>query len=353
MAISNTNIRLAGYDTLGADGEEGIRYAWRHPSSTSYVESAAFSRRSKISKDDVCGYTTSVSSGCILNSMGIACRFCRTGTQLPFAERLTSSEIAKENVFMVLSDMHCSDHIGLRKNQREFAYMGQGEPGFSYGQVREAIQLTNIAMKALGQVVFRHIVATSGVPQMIKSYVTDLKTGFFSSRTTMHFSLHGTVKRADIMPIDTRFSYKESLEPLAEIVNISGEKPCVGILLLNNFLPLNTTQVCTTDFDTVKIILSELNPELVRLSFCEFNGSPDLGSFDAYEAQLSKKILSYAQNIGFEAKLFSSFGKEEVAACGMLGGKEPENVPSAKWVDLEQIAEQIVEDAISTLSSNA
>jgi len=352
MATTTTNFRLIGYDTLGADGEEGIRYAWKHPSSTFYVESAAFSRRSKMSKEDICGYTTSVSSGCILKSMNIACKFCRTGTLLPFVERLTSAEIAKENVFMVLSDMHCSDHIGLRTNQREFAYMGQGEPGFSYNQVREAIQLTNIAMKGLGQVVFRHIVATSGIPQMVKSYVNDLKMGFFSSRTTMHFSLHGTVKRSGIMPIETRFPYKESLESLSEIVNISGEKPCMGILLLNNFMPLNTTQVCTTDFDTVKQILSELNPELFRLSFCEFNGSPDLGSFDNYDSQLSKKILFYAQSIGFEAKLFSSFGKDEVTACGMLGGKEPENAPSAKWVDLEQQAEQIVTDAIGTLNSN-
>ncbi len=349
--MATTNLRLIGYDILGSNGDEGIRYAWKHSSSTCYVESAAFSRRSKLSTDDVCGYTTSVSSGCILKSMNLACKFCRTGTQLPFFERLTSVEIAKQNVFMVLSDMYCSEHISLRTNQREFAYMGQGEPGFSYNQVREAIQLTNIAMKDLGQIVFRHIIATSGIPQMIESYVNDLKTGFFSSQTTMHFSLHGTVKRSNIMPIDTRFPYKESLESLSEIAIISGEKPCVGILLLNNFLPPNSTQAYTIDFDSVKQILSELNPDLFRLSFFEFNGSPDLGTFDTYETQLSKDILSYAQSVGFEAKLFSSFGKDEITACGMLGGKEPGNVPSTKWVELEQKTEKIIMTAISALNS--
>ena len=349
--MATTNLRLIGYDTLGTNGDEGIRYAWKHSSSTCYVESAAFSQHSKTSTDNVCGYTTSVSSGCILKSMNLACKFCRTGKQLPFGKCLTSAEIAKQNVFMVLSDMYCSEHISLRTNQREFAYMGQGDPGFSYNQVREAIQLTNIAMKDLGQVVFRHIVATSGIPQMIKSYVNDLKVGLFSSRTTMHFSLHGTVNRSHIMPIDTRYPYKESLEALSEIATISGEKPCVGILLLNNFLPLNSMQTYTTDFDSVKQILSELNPEQFRLSFCEFNGSPDLGTFDTYETLLSKKILSYAQSIGFEAKLFSSFGKDEITACGMLGGKEPGNVPSTKWVELEQKAEEIILTAISTLNS--
>jgi len=341
-----TNLHLIGFDTLGTNGDEGIRYAWKHSSSNCYVESAAFSQRSKTSTDDVCGYTTSVSSGCILKSINLACKFCRTGTQLPFGDRLTSAEIAKQNVFMVLSDMYCSKHTNLKTNQREFAYMGQGEPGFSYNQIRKAIQVTNIAMLNLGQVVFRHIIATSGIPQMIESFVNDLKMGYFSSRTTMHFSLHRTVNRSDIMPIDIRFPYKESLEALSEIATISSEKPCVGILLLNNFLPLNSTH-----FDSVKQILSELNPEQFRLSFCEFNSSPDLGIFDTFETQQSEKILSYAQSIGFEAKLFSSFGKDEITACGLLGGKEPGNVPSAKWVELEQKAEAIILEAISALDS--
>lgn len=345
-----SNLRLIGYDSLGKDGADGIRYAWRHPSSSKYVESAAFSQHSKIADDDVCGYTTSVSSGCILKSMDLACRFCRTGTQLPFGRRLTPLEIAKQNTFMVLTDIYCSEHTRLRKNQREFAYMGQGEPGFSYSEIREAIQLTNIAMDKLGQVVFRHIIATSGIPQMIDAYVGDLTNSFFSSRTTIHFSLHGTVNRGAIMPINEKFPYTESLTALSDISVITGEKPCIGILLLNNFFPPNVSQPYTMDFDSVKQMLSELNPELFRLSFCEFNGSTDLGTFEIYESELSEKILSYAQNRGFEAKLFSSFGKEEVTACGMLGGKEPEHTPSLKWVELEKESEKLVALAISELT---
>ena len=345
--MQTSSIKLVGYDMLGIGGRDGIRYAWKHESSPYYVESAAFVQRSKAVKDNICGYTTSVSSGCILQSMDLACKFCRTGTLLPFGERLTAHEIAKQNVFMVLCDINCSEHAGLRTNQREFAYMGQGEPGFSYDQVRQAIQLTNIAMKELGQTVFRHIIATSGVPEMIKRYVEDLKNDYFSSRTTMHFSLHGTTHRRDIMPIDSRFSYRESLDALSEISGISGEKPCVGILLLNQFTPQNTGNTYTTDFDNVREILHELNPNQVRLSFCEFNGSQDLGTFDLYEETLSKKILKYAQGMGFEAKLFSSFGKEEVTACGMLGGREPKKYRSEKWMELEQKAEEIIASAVN------
>lgn len=342
-------IRLIGYDTLGVGGNEGIRYAWKHESSSHYVESAAFVQRTKAVNDRVCGYTTSVSSGCILKDMGLACKFCRTGTLLPFGERLTALEITKQNVFMVLSDMNCSGHVDLRNKEREFAYMGQGEPGFSYCQIRHAIQLTNIAMAELGQKVFRHIIATSGIPQMIKEYVNDLKSGFFSSRTTLHFSLHGTTNRSEIMPINSRFSYEESLNAMSEISAISGEKPCIGILLLNNFTPLDSNKSYTTDFNTVKDMLKELNPNQVRLSFCEFNGSTDVGTYDFYEEKLSKKVLEYAKDIGFEAKMFSSFGKEEVTACGMLGGREPRERPSVKWLELEQEAERITLAAFNKL----
>lgn len=346
-----SNIKLIGYDTLGAGGSDGIRYAWEHESSSYYVESAAFVQRTKAVKDQVCGYTTSVSSGCILQSMGLACKFCRTGTLLPFGERLTAFEIAKQNVFMVLADMNCSDHADLRNKHREFAYMGQGEPGFSYPQIRRAIQLTNIVMEEAGQTVFRHIIATSGIPQMIKEYIKDIKDEFFSYRTTLHFSLHRTANRSEIMPINSRFSYEESLNAVSEISAISGEKPCVGILLFNNFIPMGVDQSYTTDFSTVKEMLKELNPKQVRLSFCEFNGSLDIGTYDLYGEKQSKQILEYAEEIGFEAKLFSSFGKEEVTACGMLGGREPQAKISEKWIELEQKAEKMVLSAANKLKA--
>lgn len=349
--MTSSNMKLIGYDTLGTGGSDGIRYAWKHDSSSYYVESAAFVQRTKTAKDQVCGYTTSVSSGCILQNMGLACKFCRTGTLLPFGERLTAFEIAKQNVFMVLADMHCSDRADLRNKHREFAYMGQGEPGLSYPQIRYAIQLTNIAMETAGQTVFRHIIATSGIPQMIKGYINDLKDNFFSHKTTLHFSLHRTMDRSEIMPINSRFSYEESLDAMSEISVISGEKPCVGILLLNNFTPLGMNKSYTTDLNTVKDMLKQLNPNQARLSFCEFNGSLDIGTYDLHEEKQSKQILEYAERAGFEAKLFSSFGKEETTACGMLGGREPKAKISDKWIGLEREAERMVLSAANKLKT--
>lgn len=338
------NLSLQGYDFLGINGEEGLRFAWKHSSFKNYVESAAFCSHSKSTVDNVSGYTTSVSGGCILNSMNLACRFCRTGTQLPFGHLLTAEEIAKQNVFMVLSDMYCSDRPELKNREREFAYMGQGEPGYSYNQVRQAIQMTNKAMDKLGQKVFRHIIATSGVLPMVECYIQDIEQNFFSSRTTFHFSLHMMQCRSELMPINTEYPYQNILKQIEKIQPLTGEKPCIGILLFNKFMPLNSTESYTTSLDNVKMILKELNPNLVRLSFCEFNDSPDLGAHKQFDDELGHEILLYAQKEGFTAKLFSSFGRKETSACGMLGGKEPCMMPSTKWIELEKMAEKILSE---------
>jgi hypothetical protein len=50
--------------------------------------------------------------------------------RLPFSDMLSSYDIAKQNVFMVLADMNCSEHSELHQSPREFAYMGQGESGY-------------------------------------------------------------------------------------------------------------------------------------------------------------------------------------------------------------------------------
>jgi adenine C2-methylase RlmN of 23S rRNA A2503 and tRNA A37 len=345
-----STLYLIGYDVLGKSAEEGIRYAWSHISSDFYVESAAFSQRSKLSSDNVCGYTTSVSSGCILKSKNLSCKFCRTGTQLPYGNKLKAIEIAKQNVFMVLTDMYCSEHENIKTNMREFAYMGQGEPGFSYETLREAILITDIVMSNIEQKVFRHILATSGVPDMLKLYINDINNNVFSQKTTIHFSLHRTKNRHMIMPIDNLHPYGETLSEIYRIYDITQEKPCIGILLFKKFIPRGDSKSFTTNIKTIKEILNELNPEKVRLSFCEFNSSSDLGTYEQFGEDLSNSILLLAKNKGFESKLFSSFGKEEITACGMLGGTPPGNIPSGKWKNLEKKSDELISDALDILN---
>lgn len=339
----NFQICCIGYDKLGTNGKDGLRYAWKYKDRPYYVESAAFVQKSKLQNiSNVSGYTTSVSAGCILRPMGLACRFCRTGMVLPFAGLLTAYDIAKQNVFMVLTDMYCADHPELKESAREFAYMGQGEPGYSYVQIKEAIKITDRVMRELGQNVYRHIVATSGVPEMIVAYKDDMKNHVFDSRVTMHYSLHATVDRGLIMPIDNRYPYSLVIDTLNDIIDITGEKPCVGIMLFRNFIPKGMTTAYSNDIIQMKNFANELNPEKVRVSLCEYNASDDTGVSEGWDFDESQSLKKVFESKGFEVKLFSSFGKEKNAACGTLGGKSPDNESSDKWKRLEKVAEDLV-----------
>lgn len=350
MEMLNSQLKLYGYDLLGDEGKEGIRYAWKYGDNRNLLESAAFIEKTKGVEQNICGYTTSVSMGCILTALGKPCRFCRTGKMVPFSNMLTAVDIAKQNVLMVLTDMNCSDNTDIIDNKREFAYMGQGEPGYSYAQLRIAIKITNIIMKELNQNVYRHIISTSGIPEMIAAYKRDVETNFFDSRVTMHFSLHATSKRSEIMPINSVYPYEYVLNELSSIYDLTGEKPCIGIMLLNNFSSGNNKlSSYSNDAGIIRDILQELDPSVFRISLCEFNNSDDLGTANSFSKEECEEILQIAKNKGFEAKLFSSFGKKEIAACGMLGGKEPEKKIKDKWIKLEKYTDELIKKAIETM----
>lgn len=333
-------ICIVGYDKLN-EGKDGIRYAWSNRGEKPYIESAAFVNKTKSVESDICGYTTSVSKGCVLRSKGLECKFCRTGNNLPFGGFLSDKEIAKQNVFMVLTDIYCDDHPELKSKKREFAYMGQGEPGFSYQQVRSAIEITNRVMRELNQTVYRHIFATCGVPEAIRAYAKDLQN-YFTERVTLHFSLHASSQRDIIMPVNSIFPYQDSLAELNKVFDISNEKPCIGIMLFNRFQPTGTSDVYSNTVEEVLSIVKDLDPQKCRLSFCEFNPSPELGQALMFPTEQASELLQTVQKLGFEAKLFSSFGQKEQTACGMLGGKEPANAASSKWKAIDEMAEELV-----------
>lgn len=332
-------ISVIGYDLLNG-GKDGIRYAWKDDKDGPYIESAAFVNKTKSINSDICGYTTSVSKGCILTEKKQQCRFCRTGNNLPFRGVLTAQEIAKQNIFMVLTDIYCDDHPELKNKKREFAYMGQGEPGFSYRQVREAIEITNAAMKELQQTVYRHIFATCGIPKAIQQYAEDIQ-GFYTERVTLHLSLHAGRRRSIIMPINDTFPYEEALIELNKIYDISKEKPCIGIMLFNKYTPYGLQDVYSNNIEEVLSIVKKLDPNKCRLSFCEFNPSSELGNASIYPEEEAKELLRVVKSMGFDAKLFSSFGQKEQTACGMLGGKQPEYIASEKWKMLDKMASEM------------
>lgn len=343
-------LQPVGYSHLGRSNSDGIRYVWQLGEKTPYIESAAFKTRAKIQTADIdnriSAYTTSVSSGCALTAARIPCKFCRTGNSLRFSGPLSAEEIAMQNVFMVLSDMERFADDSSSCNLREFAYMGQGEPGFSYTQLRQAVKITNRSMKSLGQTVFRHILATSGVVEMVDALIHDLATDFFEgTRVTFHFSLHATQQRGQVMPIDRLYSHAEIINRLPRLQELTGEKPCVGVLMFKDYCNGNSPKHYSTDEEEIDRMTALLDPQVCRISLCEFNQCDNVGVNGEVTPEEAATLKERLEERGFEVKLFASFGKQENTACGLLGGSEPDVKADADTAERYEKAALLIEEA--------
>ena len=99
---------------------------------------------------------------------------------------------------------------GMDLSGCEFAYMGQGEPGFNYPAVRQSILLTDCAMSKIDQNVSRHIISTCGIYDFIPSLISDISCGCFKNKVTLHFSLHAIDSERDVlMPVNKEYNYKK------------------------------------------------------------------------------------------------------------------------------------------------
>lgn len=347
-----SKIELLGFDELGNLGQEGIRYAWRVDQSKYLLESASFINKTKFVLSDIAGYTTSVSLGCVLRYLGCSCKFCRTGNLLPFCRFLTAKEIAKQNIVMVLCDMHNNKHPDAKNKKREFAYMGQGEPGYSYVQLRMAIKITDYVLNnILKQKVHRHIIATSGISEMLQGVESDLKNGFYDSKITIHYSLHAGNNRSLIMPINNFYKFEDSVQTLKNISDITKEKVCLGVILFKNFRAKNTKEDFSTDISNIKEVLKFTDIDHFRFSFCEYNESSDVGTADLFPFNEAENINNYFRNLGYETKLFYSFGKPEQSACGMLAGQKPSFKIAHEWIELQKMADIFIEKACKEIEN--
>ncbi len=322
-------LQPVGHSRLGTTRSDGIRYVWRLGPKTPFIESAAFTTRAKIPTADIdsriSAYTTSVSSGCALTPARLPCKFCRTGNTLRFSGPLSSEEIALQNVFMVLADMDRAAADPVTGNLREFAYMGQGEPGFSYTQLRRAVRITDTVMQSLGQKVFRHILATCGVVEMVDALIDDLENGFYQgTRVTFHYSLHATRHRAEVMPIEGVYDHRRIIERLPRIFELTGEKPCVGMLLFKDYCNGEKPRHYSTDEAEIDRLTELLDPKVCRISLCEFNQCDNVGTNGEVTPEEAANLVRRLEDRGFQVKLFASFGKRENTACGLLGGTDPD-----------------------------
>lgn len=343
--MENINLRVIG-KYVNDEGKEGVRYAWELDGLPGpYVESGAFYKRTYLEANkadsDIAAYTTSVSLGCLLAQNGNQCRFCVTGNHVPYKRLLTAEEIALQNIFMVLDDSSANE----KRKAREFAYMGQGEPGFSYNQVREAIIITNKVVKSLGFDIYRHIFATAGVPQSIIKLTRDVASGFYDqTNILLHLSIHSVIDRGRLMPINQLYPLEEVIKASEEYAKLTNRKVVVNFMMLKNATLMSGGPFTTASSDQAINFTKILNPEYHRVILCEYNADPSIGSNNP----ISEEELSVLENIfisqGFEVKKFVAFGKKNKLACGLLGGKAEPNLNVDDTLSLLSKASTLIQE---------
>lgn len=324
---------LNGHTLLGNRGLYGIKYFWKRGEER--VESLAFNRRlcepefdiqKEQESNQISAYTTSVSFGCILSANSSQCRFCETGSK-NFRGFLSAEEIALQNIFMAAYDADCPSYPEVRSHKREFSFMGQGEAGYNYPAIREAIRLTDFALKYLKQEVHRYNISTCGITNFVPSLIRDISDGIFENDVTLHFSLHASGDiRTKLMPINAEINYKDFIKCCEELFQITETKIGVGLLMFKGFQPVRRageTEVPTFTLskEILKNTLLELNPEIFRIDLSDLNRTSVVDKQEELSNEEARELLGIAKEMGFEAKIFSSFASEQNAGCGMLGSE--------------------------------
>lgn len=311
---------LMGYSLIGGRGIDGIKYFWNK--GNNIVESITFNKRVKDNPQPIdlitSAYTNSVSYGCYLSVLEKQCKFCETG-YIPFKGYLSAEEIALQNIFMAGYDSDCPSFKEVKDNYREFAFMGQGEPGYMYPIVRQAIILTDIAMAELKQKVSRYIISSCGTQGLIPSLIQDIKTGVFKNKVTLHFSLNCVEKERDyLMPVNTDYNYLDFIEECKKLYELTHDKIGVGILLFNNFKTYeNPAKTFSLDIPTLDKILAILDPMIFKIDLCDYNEVTRAEQSDVRNEDATM-FLDYIKARGYEGKMSSSFGRENSSGCGML-----------------------------------
>lgn len=316
---------IYGYHLLGTAGEDGIKYVWEIDGKS--VESVAFNRRLRIPHGDedvsnTSAYCVSSSIGCPFSREKKQCLFCATGMR-NFERNLKADEIALQCIFMAEYDSDCPSYPQVRNNKREFAFMGQGEPGLQYTSIREAIILTDYALATIEQEISRYIICTIGVSDFIPSLIEDIRHGVYKNPVTVHFSLNvGDGDRDLLMPMNKEYSYKDFIQECELLYSCTQTKIGVSIMLLDNF-DCGTGSKYTLTEEKLGRILDELDSNIFKIDLCFVN---KVGAIKNTPVSKEKadSLLSYVHSRGFEGKEFSSFGEGAKAGCGMLDSADDE-----------------------------
>lgn len=341
--ISNTDfsIYLDGSRGIGPKAVFGRKYVWKNNKTDIRFESITHNQSLYFPPKDkkTSYYSISTSIGCQLSTFNSQCVFCEVGLEPKNYYPLTADEIALQCIFMAKYDSNCKNFRNVQYNKREFAFMGQGEPGFSYSMVKRAILLTDLAMDEIKQTVSRYVIYTSGITDFVSDLINDYKTHVFTHhKVCVHFSLNAIDDERDsIMPINKLYPYKDFIEQCKLLYKVTNEKIEVGILLMaKNRTNNDPPKVSSLDIKRFRAILNVLDSEVFSIVLCLVNkmGTQHQLNDDVDDDDdETDTFLNLAEELHFDCRLYGFIDDVSNSGCGQITSQNEKLHPPGESLD--------------------
>lgn len=235
-------------------------------------------------------------TACVSSQVGCAvnCSFCATGKR-GFIRNLTYKEII-EQVLNIQRD------TGLKITN--IVFMGQGEPLLNLQNVLKALEIFNNDFQIGAR---RITISTSGIIPKIKE-LADIEL-----QSTLAISLHAPNHklRAELMPIENKYSIEELKQALVNYVEKTGRRITVEYILIHNFN--DTPQVAKE----LAFLLRDLK---CNINLIPYNSVSDT----KYKKPSNNDIMQFKyllEHSGKKVTVRLERGADIDAACGQLRGK--------------------------------
>ena len=235
-------------------------------------------------------------TACVSSQVGCAvnCSFCATGKR-GFIRNLTSTEII-EQVLTIQRD------TGLKVTN--VVFMGQGEPLLNLQNVLKALEIFNNDFQIGAR---RITISTSGIIPKINELANN------ELQSTLAISLHAPNHklRAELMPIENKYSIDELKKALLNYVEKTGRRITVEYILIKEF---NDTTECAKE---LAYFLKDLK---CNINLIPYNSVDDT----KYKKSTNNDIMKFKyllEHSGKKVTVRLERGADIDAACGQLKGK--------------------------------